>query len=111
MISNKECENKNSFIKMLSNREMGSTFNKSRVAFNTSKTHCLLVTNKKTNKTSLSNDNRKCPTLYEAEAMQFHKMLDSSSTARCVMCTRVLHPLLDVSRNRCSFCVQSTNDN
>jgi hypothetical protein len=111
VFNKKDDENKNSFIKMLLNREMGSAFNKSRVAFNTDKTHCLLVSNKKTNKTSLNNDNRKCPTLYEAEAMQFNKMLDSSSTARCVLCTRILHPLLDVSRDRCSFCVQSTKDN
>jgi hypothetical protein len=112
MISNKKDDvNKNSFIKILLNRETGSSFDKSRVAFNTDKTHCLLVANKKTNRTWLNNDNRKCPTLYEAEAMQFNRMLDSSSSAaaRCVLCTRLLHPLLDVSRNRCSFCVQTAN--
>ena len=48
---------------------------------------------------------RKCPSMYEADGADFTKHIYRSKETikRCILCTRILHPLLD-DKQICIFC-------
>ncbi|QAT90330.1 hypothetical protein KM622_gp044 [Spodoptera exempta nucleopolyhedrovirus] len=93
-------------IKRVANREINGTLNKVETALCTNRLYCLMNKDRINRVYRLNNDNRKCPSLYEAEAIDFSKSLFRTREAvkRCVICTRALHPLFDLKRNVCSFC-------
>ncbi|AAZ38218.1 ORF-52 [Agrotis segetum nucleopolyhedrovirus A] len=92
--------------KRVMDRELNGSLNKVDTALAINRLYCIMTTNKTTQLRQLNNDNRKCPYLYEAEAIDFNKSLyrTHESVKRCVMCTRALHPMLDIKRSTCAFC-------
>ncbi|ACI47418.1 unknown [Spodoptera litura nucleopolyhedrovirus II] len=98
---------KSNLTRQLSDRQIGGAFNKVSAALATDRLYCVVIKDSNTLKSRLNNDSRKCPYLYEAEAIDFTKTLHRTrdSVKRCVMCTRALHPLLNVKNMTCPFCL------
>ncbi|AIE47832.1 orf52-like protein [Peridroma alphabaculovirus] len=103
-----EAAARNNLARQINDRQISGNMNKVDAALATGRLYCVMSTNKKTNTSQLNNDNRRCPSLYEAEAIDFSKNLHRTREAikRCVTCTRALHPLLDIKRAVCSFCTK-----
>ena len=95
-------------VKRVVERETNGTFKKVETALTTQRLYCVMRLDKSSNVQHLNNDNRKCPSLYEAEAIDFSKSLyrTRDMVKRCVICTRALHPLLDIKKTKCSFCLK-----
>ncbi|AIZ48607.1 asb049 [Agrotis segetum nucleopolyhedrovirus B] len=102
---------RSNLAKRITQREITNDFNKMDAALATKRLYCIMSINKSTNNLrQLSNDHYKCPYLYEADAIDFNKQLRRTHepVKRCVICTRALHPMLDVERAMCSFCSAAT---
>ncbi|AGR56786.1 HESP034 [Hemileuca sp. nucleopolyhedrovirus] len=99
---------KYNIVKRIADRENGNNFNKLDTALSTNSFKYIMLKNKRTGVTMPGDDHRKCPTLYEAEAVDFNRQTlnrENHIVKRCQLCTRILHPLVDTKTSICSFCL------
>ncbi|AUV65320.1 hypothetical protein [Alphabaculovirus myunipunctae] len=87
-------------------REIMGSMNKVDTALSTNRDFCLNRYNKSTNLNELNNDHRRCPSLYEAEAINGAKYFyrKNDCVKRCVVCAGVLHLVLDARSTTCARC-------
>ena len=103
-----EANNQN-LCRRLVRRELTGSIDKINGALSTNRLYCVVSKNKLDEHQRLNNDHRKCPYLYEAEAIQFTQTLHKTREPiqRCRVCTRALHQLFDIKRSVCVFCSKS----
>ncbi|UOQ18902.1 hypothetical protein [Olene mendosa nucleopolyhedrovirus] len=89
-------------------REMREQMNKLHAAMAVRRSTCVITYDATSSSIGLNRDNIKCPSLYEAEAVEFGRMLNVPHK-RCVICSRVVHPLHDVKSDTCQFCKKSAD--
>nr|AWJ76746.1 hypothetical protein LdMNPV-T3_00132 [Lymantria dispar multiple nucleopolyhedrovirus]QCQ67383.1 hypothetical protein [Lymantria dispar multiple nucleopolyhedrovirus]QCQ67543.1 hypothetical protein [Lymantria dispar multiple nucleopolyhedrovirus]QCQ67701.1 hypothetical protein [Lymantria dispar multiple nucleopolyhedrovirus]QIT08179.1 hypothetical protein [Lymantria dispar multiple nucleopolyhedrovirus] len=90
-------------------REMRERMNKLDAAMAVRRSTCVITYGASSSSIGLNRDNIKCPSLYEAEAIEFDRMLNFP-LKRCLVCSRVVHPLHDVKSDTCQFCKKSATE-
>lgn len=96
----------------LRQREMRERMNKLDAAMAVRRSTCVITYGAASSSSAsigLNRDNIKCPSLYEAEAIEFDRMLNFP-LKRCLVCSRVVHPLHDVKSDTCQFCKKTATD-
>lgn len=98
---------KKTLVDRLKMREINGDIDKLKTAVSLNRVFCIVEPSSHSSYGKLNNDNRKCPYLYEAEAVEFATSLQRQSyqIKRCITCTRALHAILDNKKIKCSFCI------
>nr|WRQ96299.1 maco-A 63 [Mamestra configurata nucleopolyhedrovirus A]WRQ96468.1 maco-A 63 [Mamestra configurata nucleopolyhedrovirus A] len=93
-------------IKRVIEREIKGDLHKIDTALSLKRDFCLNRYNKSTKMNTLNNDHRRCPSLYEAEAINDskHYYRTKDCVKRCVRCKGALLSALDINKTMCSLC-------
>ncbi|ABF47444.1 Hz112-like protein [Clanis bilineata nucleopolyhedrovirus] len=97
-----KAKNKNVVTRLLE-RELGvKNLNRMETSLAIGRTGYIQLTKGK----KLDTNHRMCPSLYEADSVDFKTSLYKSCAVvkRCVACLRLTHHLLDIKENMCTFC-------